>query len=534
MATGVFGAPAAAYPPRGRDEQWVDGPAAYGGLALGAASPVSQAAPRPAAAPAAANQNMLFKWVDYPVNAGMPPPPQPQYPYPQAPYAPPYYQGMDPYGVPPRPPGAYGQPAYDPLSQGAYGAAAPYAAAAAGTGMDGSWGRQGGREEAYQPPMQPPGAVGAYGQRPPRALHMDDLSALRAGAKGQGGGWSNDGYGGYGDSRGKGGGKYGYDDGKGRRDKGGRQGDGKGGKGRMAESSSVDQQLQACLESLGSSGVREHLSKALESIYWDRIKPMANYVKGRLKERSVPEPLVKSFLALYEQHTDLFNVQQPQTTDDEACIYFVSEPSWFNGWVDIDSPNDPYDEAMWEEFSKFLDGEHTFAGGRYGMSRELMTRDLAFLKPYSLGEICHIVQLAIQHRKLIVYHRKMLKPIQAIMSQSPSNANKQPGAPGEVEVGDMEQLCMLLFRLLLRHPQGVQLSRMKQMIKHEFGCVISEMAFRCTKLSELFNREPLSGTFKLDTEDSGKAIYVRMGSSAIFTDHVKQLYQAATTAEATG
>eukprot|EP00929_Paragymnodinium_shiwhaense_P089524 TRINITY_DN4965_c0_g1_i1.p1 TRINITY_DN4965_c0_g1~~TRINITY_DN4965_c0_g1_i1.p1 ORF type:complete len:815 (-),score=173.37 TRINITY_DN4965_c0_g1_i1:647-3091(-) len=314
--------------------------------------------------------------------------------------------------------------------------------------------------------------------------------------------------------------------------KGSRQDEGKGGKGRMAETGSADKDLQACLERLGSSSVREHLIKALESIYWDRIKPMSYYVKGRLKQQSVPEPLVKSFLTLYEQHSDLFNVLQPRTPDDEACIYFVEEPEWFDGWVDIDSPDDPYDEEMWEEFSNYLEagpeGGDSFPGGRYGMACELLKRDLSFLKYYSLGEVCHIVQLAIQHRKLIAYHQKMLKPVKTLMSQSPDG---EPDTPGRTVVTHIDHLCLLVFRLLLRHPEGVLLSRMKQMISDEFACVISETAFQCTKLSELFSREPLSEAFELDTDDSGGVIYVRMGPSDAFSPHVDHLYnQAAKTA----
>ena len=51
------------------------------------------------------------------------------------------------------------------------------------------------------------------------------------------------------------------------------------------------------------------------------------------------------------------------------------------------------------------------------MARELIQRDLPFLAGLSLGEVCHIVQLAIQHRRLIVYHRKMLKPIRVVLAQ---------------------------------------------------------------------------------------------------------------------
>lgn len=280
----------------------------------------------------------------------------------------------------------------------------------------------------------------------------------------------------------------------------------------------------------GHPQVREALHQALDSIYRDRIKPMANYVKGRLKERACPDALVKNFLEHYARHSDLFVVQQPPPPE-EASIFFLKEPAWFKGWVDIDSPSDPYEEGMWDDLAKFLDDQHTFAGGRYGMARELMQRQLAFLQPYSLGEICHIVQLAIQQRKLIVYHRKMLKPVQSIMCQQPNVANGT-GGTAEGEITDMDHLCLLLFRMLMRHPQGVQLSRMKQMIKREFGSAISEMAFQCTKLSELFLRDPLKGTFLLEVEDAGKSMYVRVGDQASFSEHVKRIYAKASTAEA--
>jgi hypothetical protein len=267
----------------------------------------------------------------------------------------------------------------------------------------------------------------------------------------------------------------------------------------------------------------------LESLYQDRIRPMASYVKGRLKEKSCAEPLVKNFPDLYGRHPDLFLVQRTDSSDEPA-FFLVNEPSWFKGWVDIDSQQDPYDEVMWEAFGKFLEGEHAFAGGRYGMARELMQRSLACLAEYSLGEVCHIVQLAIQRRNLIVYHRKMLKPIQTVLCQS-DQADAGAAAEGE-EIKGMDDLCQVLFRMLVHHPQGIRLCRMKQMVKHEFSRRLSETAFQCTKLVELFNREPLDKTFVLDTEQDGKNIYVRLGDPETFADHVKRLYAMTMSTEA--
>lgn len=303
-----------------------------------------------------------------------------------------------------------------------------------------------------------------------------------------------------------------------------------GGRANAAQATTME---NANLErTMGPDVLRSMLISALESLYEDRIKPMANYVKGRLKERSCPDSFVKNFVDLYAEHQDLFQIVRPSQLDEEVTIFMIKEPSWFKGWVDIDSPDDPYEESMWEAFEKFLDGEHTFAGGRYGMARELMQRHLPFLAPHSLGEVCHIVQLAIQHRRLIVYHRKMLKPIQTVLQPSPAAVASVVGTTEGEDIKDMDDLCCVLFRMLLHHPQGLRLCRLKQMIKHEFSRKLSEMSFQCTKLIELFNTEPLQSTFVLDTENDGKSIYVRMGNPDTFTDHIKRIYTLANTTEA--
>merc|ERR1719502_691231 len=104
--------------------------------------------------------------------------------------------------------------------------------------------------------------------------------------------------------------------------------------------------------------VRQTLTSVLESLYRDRIKPLANYVKGRLKERACPEGMIKNFVDLYAQHPDIYIVQHPKKADEEACILLCTVPKWFAGWVDIDSPSDPYEESTWKAIAEFLQGEH--------------------------------------------------------------------------------------------------------------------------------------------------------------------------------
>lgn len=496
--------------------QWVDSPST-----APQPQPTQQQQQQPAV-----EQDMVFQWVDTP-SYGRPTTHAHQQHYLQAPPVSPYYQGIEPHrGLDP---GPLGQPhGLDPRSP-LHGLDPHFGVA---QGMD-PYGRYGPGQGLV---LDPAGQYAqrrdhlAYGQRGQMdgGYQLFDQPGGRRGAGcGRQGTAGVTGRGGRGHS--------GEDAAKGRNRQpaaGNRQnaaGDAgagcNGGGQRRGAEPSADAQTAAVLESMGTEGLRSTLTTILESLYEDRIKPMANYVKGRLKERSTPEPIVKSFVELYSQHPDLFIVQQPPvgSQTDEATIFFVTEPSWFKGWIDIDAPDDPYDEKTWEELAKFLDGEHTFAGGRYGMARELMQRNLPFLKELSLGEVCHMVQLAIQHRRLIVYHRKMLKPIQTVLCQlSPSNGTGV-NAEGE-EIKDMDDLCLVLFRMLIHHPQGIRLCRMKQMIKHELCRKLSEMAFQCTKLIELFNQEPLSETYVLDTENDGKSIYVRLGDPEKFNDHVKHLY----------
>jgi len=286
------------------------------------------------------------------------------------------------------------------------------------------------------------------------------------------------------------------------------------------------------LRSMGTTAVREMLSSVLESLYRDRIKPMASYVKGRLKEKQAPEPIIKGFVNVYLQHADLFEVQRP--TKDDTVILFCKDPSWFQGWVDMDSLEDTYDESMWEDLERFLDGQHAFAGGRYGTARELIQRNLPFLAPFSLGEVCHIIQLAIQKRKLIVYHRKMLKPIQSIMAQQEEdNRNSKNGNTPDSEIKDASQLCFLLLRAFVRNPSRIPLSRLKTMLKNDFGSTLIETSFMCTKLRELFTLPPLDTTFTVSSEDNGKAIFIDLGDVASFTDDVRTMHAEAREAEAT-
>merc|ERR1712157_608213 len=118
------------------------------------------------------------------------------------------------------------------------------------------------------------------------------------------------------------------------------------------------------------------------------------------------------------------------------------------------------------------------------------------------------VQLAIQKRKILVYHRKMLKSTSSAMPTETTTTNADGGKEEAEEVKDFYELCRVLFKMLARYPSGLRLDRMKRVMKDEFGFRLNEMSFQCTKLIELFKKEPLDSTFLVISEK--KAFTVKL------------------------
>merc|ERR1719450_630616 len=76
-------------------------------------------------------------------------------------------------------------------------------------------------------------------------------------------------------------------------------------------------------------------------------------------------------------------------------------------FVDAYSPVDVYPAEMWQGAAAYfagLEGESmVLPGRRYSCAQALVARGLPFLQGRSLGQVSHIVQLAISQKKLLGY-----------------------------------------------------------------------------------------------------------------------------------
>lgn len=281
------------------------------------------------------------------------------------------------------------------------------------------------------------------------------------------------------------------------------------------------------INSLGSDEVCRLLTSAVESLYEDRIRPMGLYVRGRLKEKGCQDSMVRNYLELFPRFPIIFRVLKESSTSqqDETIIELISTPSWFKGWVNIDDPEDKYEESMWQQLAEYLKSGYEFSGGRYGMARELHGRKLPFLTNCCLGEICNIVQLAIQTRKLIVYHKKLLKTLDK--AEAGGLVAKSARTNGEFRsVRDLQELCLILCRMYIRRGKApLRLEQLRNMMQKEFSLTVSEMDFKCAKLSEIMKLEPLKSAFVMNSDNG--SMRLTLGDPGLFAEDVRELYAKA-------
>jgi hypothetical protein len=281
---------------------------------------------------------------------------------------------------------------------------------------------------------------------------------------------------------------------------------------RQAEAEGLHQR-EPVQESRGSkvSGLQPELAdvlRAIESLYVDQMKPYGRLLRKRIAENTdvsehartgkLPEVDVQHLRALCLDCDELVMTH-------EACgdwsVTFVNRPLAF---VDAYGTDDVYPSELWASLAAYLESgpldEMTFPGGRYACAQAFQRRELSFLEGYSLGQLCHIVQLAISDKKhlgylngsIVAYGRSqsMIKEQRALQHQALPLVNDEAAA---LPCATWEQ-AIACVRLILdatqaagdqEGPAQVALSNVKRLFRSQFGLELSETFLGHSKLSEL-------------------------------------------------
>jgi len=255
------------------------------------------------------------------------------------------------------------------------------------------------------------------------------------------------------------------------------------------------------------------LYKTIESLCKDRIFPEEKTVKARLIVFGASGSLLQNFVSHYRR-LPLYNVSTNENRVTSVTLKEGAYKDEFLGWVDPCSNEDPYPKKMWNGFSVYLQnlvgqikenantgGEppFTFHRGRYGMAQELYSRKLDFFSELTLGEVCHVVELAIQN-KLLAYENNMLLPASACCSLTNALFGRPTATSShsnENYIKDFEEFKAILAFLLQAYPDGFNLSTLKTKIRTIFHKRLSETVFHQTKLLDLVQLSPIDQIVKI-------------------------------------
>merc|ERR1719272_423943 len=107
---------------------------------------------------------------------------------------------------------------------------------------------------------------------------------------------------------------------------------------------------------------------------------------------------------------------------------------------------------------------------------------------------------------------------QATKTTDKTNTKRPSRFTGDMkDVMDLRQLCLAVCRMVIRRrSSGLRLEQLRHLMQDEHGLNINEMAFKCTKLSELFKLEPLRTAFVLVTGQ--ESVKVTLGEPSAFPE----------------
>lgn len=285
------------------------------------------------------------------------------------------------------------------------------------------------------------------------------------------------------------------------------------------------QRPPTCLVATRFSPQPKEVVAAVESLYTDGLKPYGRILRKRLTERALiemgrpidsedaPDVDIRHLRAICNTCNAL-RVDSEEGGDWSAVL--VGRPQKF---INIYSPDDLYSQSLWDAalaYFESLEGEEmVLPGGRYACAQVLKSRNLDFLKDLSLGEICHVVQLAISQKKVLGYLNGAVVPYsrsqsmvkeRCAESQRPCSGvgRETPGLP--LATWDLARACLkdiLASAVIGPGPGTVPLSNVKRLFRSRYDVELSETMLGHSKLSELLQDERFSDICRVRLEGHG-------------------------------
>lgn len=273
---------------------------------------------------------------------------------------------------------------------------------------------------------------------------------------------------------------------------------------------------------------------SIESLYADELKPFGRILRKRVAERiaieegvawvpgseeNLPIVSIADLLSICEGN-DRVSIE-PEAGGD-WCALLLDRPRSF---VDVYCPDDIYPSSTWEDFEQYLLAQRddmSLPGGRYSCAQVLQLRNLQFFHGRSLGQLCHIVQLAISKKKLLGYLNGAIVPYrksqsmvkeQCAMRAEPCAISNQVMGDTRAEIADLEtaRRCMrvLLDNAALTNDGvgTIPLSNVKRFLRSKFNVELSETMLGHSKLSDLLQDSKFSDICTVRLQKHGYIVF---------------------------
>lgn len=240
---------------------------------------------------------------------------------------------------------------------------------------------------------------------------------------------------------------------------------------------------------------------AVESLYLDQIKPSSQILCKRISERSllsILSPAGRSGgqreINARDLRTLCLECAQLVVETDEAGDWVAFLVGRQRAFVDADDKGDPYPNVFWSELASQCVGDCRgslrLPAGRFSCAVALQAANLSCLFGRSLGEIAHIVQLALSERKILGYSSGAIVPCslsQSMLKEQSAKSHRPcsvPGMPKRAVGWEVARGC--LQQILQASPAGkLPVANVKRLFQSRFHLDLSEAAFGYSHVSEL-------------------------------------------------
>lgn len=277
--------------------------------------------------------------------------------------------------------------------------------------------------------------------------------------------------------------------------------------------------------------------RAILSLYQDGLRPYGRILRKRCIElfdatsTSESTPKIRcgpqDLRAVCEQAPDF--VVELEDGGEWSVLIRNTEPLFIDIYSEIDYYNDTFWGAATEYFEQFSEA-NPLPGGRYASARELLVRQPPFLEGFSLGEICHVMQLAIARRSILGYANGLIVPYRLSRSMMKSRCaeeqipwvqeNVDPSSPKPaLELADLETarkyIKQIMDESIASGSCHVPLSNIKRLFRSRFKLELSETSFGHEKISKLLQDPNFSDICYVELQERGYTVVpVQSGSKS--------------------